>query len=103
MSPSAYVDTLSVTEPDLLTVGEAAVIDADALIMPHALEGKALVYGPVKLEDHTRVGGASLVLRDSSIMRGAELVESAVLPPTLKLRVQGVRYGAYLLDEEEEA
>ena len=39
----------------------------------------------------------------STIKRGAELAESAVLPPTLSLRVQGVRFGAYVLEEEEEA
>lgn len=102
VSPSAYIDTLTVTEPDLLKVGEEAVIDADAVVMPHALEGESLMYGPVTLEDHARLGGASLVLRNCTIKRGAELAESAVLPPTLNLRVQGIRYGAYVLEEEEE-
>ena len=103
VSTSAYIDTLNVTEPDLLTVGEEAIIDADAVVMPHAMEGPSLVYGPVTVEAHARLGGASLVLRNCAVKRGAELAESAVLPPTLNLRTQGVRYGAYVLEEEEEA
>lgn len=103
VSTSAYIDTLNVTEPDLLKVGKEAIIDADAVVMPHAMEGTALVYGPVTVEAHARLGGASLVLRNCAVKRGAELAESAVLPPTLNLRTQGVRYGAYVLEEEEDA
>jgi len=103
VAPSAYVDTLSITEPDMVTVGKDAVLDNDAVLMPNALEGTSLVVGPVTVEDHARMGGASLALRNCSIKRGAELAESALLPPTLSLRVQGVRWGAYVLEEEEEA
>ncbi len=84
-------------------MGKEAVIDSDAVIMPHALEGASLAYGPITVEDHARVGAAALVLRNCSVKRGAELAEAAVLPPTLSVRVQGVRYGAYVLEEEEDA
>lgn len=103
MASSAYVDTLAITEPDLLTVGQEAVLDTDAVVMPNALEGTSLVMGPVTVEDHARMGGVSLALRNCSVKRGAELAEAALLPPTLSLRVQGVRWGAYVLEEEEEA
>ena len=46
MAPSAYVDTLSVTEPDMVTVGKDAVLDNDAVLMPNALEGTSLVWAP---------------------------------------------------------
>ena len=96
---SAYINTLTITEPDLLTVGKQTVLDQDAVIMPNALEGRALVLGPVQVEDHARLGAASLILRNCSVKRGAELAETAVLPPTLSIRVKGVRYGAFVLED----
>ncbi|TFJ86619.1 hypothetical protein NSK_002273 [Nannochloropsis salina CCMP1776] len=96
---SAYINTLTITEPDLLTVGKQAVLDQDAVIMPNALEGRALVLGPVQVENHARLGAASLILRNCSVKRGAELAETAVLPPTLSIRVKGVRYGAFVLED----
>lgn len=102
VAASAYVDTLNITEPDLVTVGKNAVLDADAILMPNALEGKSLVMGPVTVEQGARMGGAALALRNCSVRAGAELAETALLPPTLSLRVQGVRWGAFVLEEEEE-
>lgn len=96
---SAYVNTLVITEPDLVTVGKQAVLDTDAVLMPNALEGRSLVLGPIIVEDRARVGSASLMLRNCSVKRGAELAETAVLPPTLSLRVKGVRYGAFVLED----
>ena len=96
---SAYIDTLFISEPDLLTVGKGAVLDNDAVVMPNAMEGRTLVMGPVVVEDGARMGSVSLVLRNTAIKRGAELAETSVLPPTLALRVKGTRYGAYVLEE----
>ena len=96
---SAYVNTLLITEPDLVTVGKQAVLDTDAVLMSNALEGRSLVLGPIVVEDHARIGSASLMLRNCSVKRGAELAETAVLPPTLSLRVKGVRYGAFVLED----
>jgi hypothetical protein len=74
-----------------LTVGKRA--------MPNALEGRVMVMGPVVVEDEARLWTASLVLRKCTVKRGAELAETAVLPPMLSLRVKGVRYGAIVLEE----
>jgi hypothetical protein len=97
---SAYVDTMQITEPDLLTVGKRATLERDAIVMPNALEGRVMVMGPVVVEDEARLGTASLVLRNCTVKRGAELAETAVLPPTLSLRVKGVRWGAVVLEEQ---
>ena len=92
--PTAYVDTLLITEPDLLVVGKRAIIDCDAAIIGNVIEDRRLHMGMVKVEGAARLGVASTTLRDCTVSRAAELADAALLPPSQSIRPGGLRLGA---------
>ena len=103
--PSAYINTLHVTDHDLLEVGPRAVLDTDCTVMPVGPEEGGLRLGKVRVEGGARMGVTSVVLRDTLLQPKGELADCGFLPPSHGVRFDGVRYGANLtepnVDEEK--
>lgn len=56
------VDTVSVTEFDLVSLGSGVVVQDEALLQPHTFEHGVLKRKPVQLGDNTVLGSRSVFL-----------------------------------------
>jgi len=93
--PTAYIDSLKITDPDRLVVGKNAIIDSHAAMVCNVMENdRKLVMGDIRIMGGARLGAAASILRDCVVGRGAELADGAFLPPSQHLRPGGRRVGA---------
>ena len=99
VDPSAYMDTVMVSDPDLLHVDKLAVVE-DATITPGDLEGSQLHLGPIRIGRGAYVGVGSTMLRDTAVEYGGELGAGAFLPSSHRVKCGEVRYGASLLPSQ---
>eukprot|EP00698_Gefionella_okellyi_P006176 TRINITY_DN1559_c1_g6_i1.p1 TRINITY_DN1559_c1_g6~~TRINITY_DN1559_c1_g6_i1.p1 ORF type:complete len:3210 (+),score=829.14 TRINITY_DN1559_c1_g6_i1:406-9630(+) len=70
---SAQVEATMLLEPDLLTIGEGAVVDGNALLQPHTFEYRRLAMRAVEIEQDAVLGSASVVLAGARIGEGVHV------------------------------
>ena len=68
-----YLDTVQISEFDLVTIGDDACLDADATLQTHLFEDRVMKMSHVEVGAGCAVGAESLVLYDSRMEAGATL------------------------------
>jgi hypothetical protein len=80
---TAYVNTTRLAGHNLIELERDSVLGTGAPVYPHAVEGRALTVGPVRVAPGARLGAESTSVRDTVVAEGAELAGAAFLPPTV--------------------
>lgn len=62
-----YLNTTDITEPDLVTIGDEAMLNEDCGPQTHLFEDRVMKTGPVSIGARTSIGARSIVLYDSAI------------------------------------
>ena len=62
-----YLNTTDLTEPDLVSVGDEAMLNEDSGPQTHLFEDRVMKTGTIKIGARTSIGARSIVLYDSEI------------------------------------
>lgn len=63
----AYLNTTDITEPDLVSIGDEAMLNEDCGPQTHLFEDRVMKTGTVSIGARTSIGARSIVLYDSEI------------------------------------
>lgn len=62
-----FLNTTDITEPDLVTIGDEAMLNEDCGPQTHLFEDRVMKTGPVSIGARTSIGTRSIILYDSEI------------------------------------
>lgn len=68
-----YMDTTDITEPDLVSIGDEAILNEDCGPQTHLFEDRVMKTGPVRIGARTSIGTRSIVLYQSEVGHDAIL------------------------------
>lgn len=100
VGPRVYVNSLAVSDYNLLEFGEGVIIGADVHISGHTVERGVVRTGRVRLGSHVTVGIGSVVDIDTEVADGCQIGAFAFVPKHSRLEVPGTYVGipAYRLE-----
>ncbi|GAA0144094.1 hypothetical protein LIER_04625 [Lithospermum erythrorhizon] len=70
---SVLLDTIDITDPALVSIGDGVVIAEGALIQSHEVRNGVLSFLPIKIGRNSSIGPYSVVLKGSTVREGGEL------------------------------
>ncbi|GAA0160207.1 hypothetical protein LIER_16812 [Lithospermum erythrorhizon] len=70
---SVLLDTIDITDPALVSIGDGVVIAEGALIQGHEVRNGVLSFLPIKIGRNSLIGPYSVVLKGSIVAEGGEL------------------------------
>lgn len=73
------IDTTQVTEFDLVSIHDDAILNSDATLQTHLFEDRVMKMSHVRIGSRCEVGAESLVLYDTEMQSGATLGELSLL------------------------
>ncbi len=79
VGPEAWVETLSVTEFDLVDVGRGVAINRGACIETHLFHDRLMRLGPARLAEGVTLGPHAVVLLDAEVGAGASVGARSVV------------------------
>lgn len=68
-----YLETTDMTEFDLVTIGDRAILNHDCTLQTHLFEDRVLRVSHLKIGDDCVIGRSSVILYDSRMERGSRL------------------------------
>lgn len=83
-----FIDTMFLTEPDMVTIGDYCCIGDRVTIQTHLFEDRVMKLEPLTIGDRVSIGALSIVLYNTSIDRGCTI-------GPLSLVMKGESYPAY--------
>ena len=86
----AFLDTLDLTESDLITLGDDVAINFNAPLQAHLFEDRVMKVGNIRIGDRCSVGNHSVVLFDSELMP-----DSRVGHTSLVMKGETIPVGTY--------
>lgn len=86
-----YLDTIYLTEPDLITIDDDSVIESATTVQTHLFEDRVMKQEPLYIGRGCSVGANSVVLYSSKVEDGAVL-EQASLVMKGETLMKGLRY-----------
>jgi carbonic anhydrase/acetyltransferase-like protein (isoleucine patch superfamily) len=104
----AGVYSMEVGDPDVLRVGEGAVLDDGAVLCPAAIDkgepGQTcgLRLGPIWVRAGGRVGCGAVVMAGTEVGEGATVGDASLLPPNTVVEAGRTRCGVALAQDEDE-
>ena len=88
-----YVNSLALSDYNLLDFGDGVVIGADVHISGHTVEHGVVRTGRVRLGAHVTVGVGSIIDIDSEVAAGCQIGAFAFVPKHSRLEAPGVYVG----------
>ena len=88
-----YVNTLSISDHNLLTFGDSVVIGADVHVSGHTIEGGLLKTGRVVLERDVTVGLAAVIDIDVEAGAGCQIGAFSLVPKHARLQAHATYVG----------
>ena len=73
---SVLLDTIDITDPSLVSIGDGAVIAEGALIQSHEVKNGILSFLPIRIGQNCSVGPYALIQKGSVLAEGAEVQAS---------------------------
>ncbi|OIW08663.1 hypothetical protein TanjilG_03339 [Lupinus angustifolius] len=70
---SVLLDTIDITDPNLVSIGDEAVIAEGALVQSHEVKSGILSLCPIKIGKHSSIGPYAVIQKGSVIGEGAEV------------------------------
>ena len=89
-----WVNSLSLMDHNLLTIGDGAVVGSDAHVSGHTVERGILFTAPVVIGAGATVGVGSVIAIGVTVGAGAEIGALAVVPKFTRLETRGVYVGS---------
>ncbi len=74
-----FIDTTDITEHDMITIGDDAIINENATLQSHLFEDRIIKIGPVTIGANCSVGSLSVILYNTEMQAGSELGDLSVL------------------------
>ena len=74
-----YMETTDLSEFDLVSIGDEAMLNADCTIQTHLFEDRVMKMSKIEIGSRCKVGAGSLVLYDTRMEPGAELGDLSLL------------------------
>ncbi|CUG02114.1 Hypothetical protein, putative [Bodo saltans] len=68
-----YIDTVFLTEPDMVTIGDHCCIGERVTIQTHLFEDRVMKIEPLTIGDRVSIGALSIVLYNTTIERGCTI------------------------------
>jgi acetyltransferase-like isoleucine patch superfamily enzyme len=88
-----YVNTLAISDHNLLEFGDDVVVGADVHISGHTVEHGVVKTGPVRLGDNVTIGLSSVIDIDVTIGDGVQIGALSLVPKHTALEPGGVYAG----------
>lgn len=73
IGPSALLDTIEITDPALVSIGDGAVIAEGALVQSHEVKNGILSFRPVRIGKNSSIGPHAVIQKGSVLRDGAEV------------------------------
>ena len=70
-----------VTETDLVSIGDDCIIEDDAIIQPHTMEGRVFKLRPVRIENNVLIGCGSILLTGSVVQKNSHIESMTLIIP----------------------
>jgi len=74
-----FIDTTDITEHDMITIGDDAIINENATLQSHLFEDRIIKIGTLNIGPKCTVGSLSVVLYDTKMEAGSELGDLSLL------------------------
>ncbi|KAK6802439.1 hypothetical protein RDI58_000219 [Solanum bulbocastanum] len=74
ITSSAIVDTVNITDPSLVSIGEQAVINEGVLLQSHEVKNGVLSFNPIRIGQKLSIGPYAVVQRGSIVEDGAHVL-----------------------------
>ncbi|MED6210728.1 hypothetical protein PIB30_066868 [Stylosanthes scabra] len=70
---SVLLDTIDITDPSLVSIGDEAVIAEGVLVQSHEVKNKILSFNPIRIGKYSSVGPYAVIQKGAVIKQGAEV------------------------------
>ena len=74
-----FIDTTDITEHDMITIGDDAIINDNATLQSHLFEDRVIKVGYVKIGSRCTVGSFSVILYNTEMKEDSELGDLSLL------------------------